>query len=78
MAIAKHKLQKLIFELWKQELVDFVDELQRLAKGAIGDSAQSTIEQFIYAKMLPQLKKTINQRIPKVEHVVKHIERGRS
>ena len=61
MATAKHKFQKLVFDPSKQKLVDFLDDLQRLAKDAFGDAAQAIIEQFIYAKMPPHLKKTINQ-----------------
>ena len=34
MATAKHKFQKLVFERSKHKLVDFLDELQRLAKDA--------------------------------------------
>ena len=40
MAAAKHKFQKLVFDLSKQKLVDFLDELQRLAKDAFGQAAQ--------------------------------------
>ena len=38
-----------------------MDELQKLAKGAFGVAAQAIIDQFIYAKMPPQLKKSIDQ-----------------
>ena len=78
MATAKHKFQKLVFEPSKQKLVDFLDELQRLAKDAFGQAAQSIIEQFIYAKMPPHLKKTINQAHLEngtYEQIVKHLER---
>ena len=78
MATAKHKFQKLVFEPSKQKLVDFLDELQRLAKDAFGHAAQSIIEQFIYAKMPPHLKKTINQAHLEdgtYEQIVKHLER---
>ena len=78
MATAKHKFQKLVFEPSKHKLVDFLDELQRLAKDAFGQAAQSIIEQFIYAKMPPHLKKTINQAHLEngtYEQIVKHLER---
>ena len=61
MATAKHKFQKLVFNAANQKLVDFLDELQKLAKDAFGIAAHAIIEQFIYAKMPPHLKKSINQ-----------------
>ena len=61
MATAKHKLQQLVFNPANQKLIDFLDELQKLAKDALGVAAQAVIEQLIYAKMPPHLKKSINQ-----------------
>ena len=61
MATAKHKFQRLVFNPANQKVIDFLDELQKLAKDAFGVAAQAIIEQFIYAKMPPHLKKTINQ-----------------
>ena len=60
MATAKHKLQKLVFNPANQKLVDFLDELQKLAKEAFGIVAHAIIEQLIYAKMPLHLKKSIN------------------
>ena len=60
-ATAKHKFQKLVFNTANQKLVDFLDELQRLAKDAFRIAAHAIVEQFIYAKMPPHLKKLINQ-----------------
>ena len=57
MATAKHKFQKLVFNPANQKLVDFRDELQKLAKDAFGIAAHVNIEQFICAKMPPHLKK---------------------
>ena len=57
MATAKHKFQKLVFNTANQKLVDFLDELQKLAKDAFGIAAHAIIEQFIYAKMPQHLKK---------------------
>ena len=51
MATAKHKFKKLVFNQANQKLVDFLDELQRLAKDAFGIAAHAIIEQFIYTKM---------------------------
>ena len=61
MARAKHKFQQLVFNPANQKLIDFLDELQKLAKCAFGVDTQAIIEQFIYAKMPPHLKKSINQ-----------------
>ena len=56
MATAKHKVQRLLFNPANQKLVDFLDELQKLAKDAFGIAAHAIIEQLIYAKMHPHLK----------------------
>ena len=44
MATAKHKFQKLVFNPANQKLVDFLDELQKLAKDAIGIAAHAMNE----------------------------------
>ena len=78
MATAKHKFQKLVFNPANQKLVDFLDELQKLAKDAFGIAAHAIIEQFIYAKMPPDLKKLINQAHLEngtYEQIVTHLER---
>ena len=61
MATAKHKFQNLVFNPANQKFVDFLDELQKLAKDAFGIAAHAIIEQFINAKMPPHLKKSLNQ-----------------
>ena len=43
MATAKHNFQKLVFNLANQKLVDFLDELQKLAKDAFGIAAHAII-----------------------------------
>ena len=78
MATAKHKFQRLVFNPANQKLIDFLDELQKLAKDAFGVAAQAIIEQFIYAKMPPHLKKSINQAHLEngtYEQIVTHLER---
>ena len=78
MATAKHKFQRLVFNPANQKLIDFLDELQKLAKDAFGVAAQAIIEQFIYAKMPPHLKKSINQAHLEngtYEQNVSHLER---
>ena len=78
MATAKHKFQRLVFNPTNQKLIDFLDELQNLAKDAFGVAAQAIIEQFIYAKMPPHLKKSINQAHLEngtYEKIVSHLEK---
>ena len=72
-ATAKHKFQQLVFNPANQKLIDFLDELQKLAKDAFGVAAQ-----FIYAKLPPHLKKSINQAYLEngtYEQIVTHLER---
>ena len=61
MVTVKHKFHRLVFNPANQKLIDFLDELQKLAKDAFGVAAQAIIEQFMYAKRPPHLKKSINQ-----------------
>ena len=78
MATAKHKFQRLVFNPANQKLIDFLDELQKLAKDAFVVAAQAIIEQFIYVKMPPHLKKSINQAHLEngtYEQIVSHLER---
>ena len=78
MATAKHKFQRLVFNPANQKLIDFLDDFQKLAKDAFGVAAQDIIEQFIYAKMPPHLKKSINQALLEkgtYEQIVSHLER---
>ena len=78
MATAKHKFQKLAFNPANRKLVVFLDELQKLAKDAFGIAAHAIIEQFIYAKMPPHLKKSKNQAHMEngtYEQIVTHIGR---
>ena len=78
MATAKHKFQRIVFNPANQKSIDFLDELQKLAKDAFGVAAQAIIEQFIYAKMPPHLKKSINQAHLEngtYEQIVSHLER---
>ena len=78
MVTAKHIFQGLVFNPANLKLNDFLDELQKMAKHAFGVAAQAIIEQKIYAKMLPHLKKSINQALLKngtYEQIVSHLER---
>ena len=76
-ATVKQKFQQLVFNTANQKVIDFLDELQKLAKDAFGVAAQAIIEQFIYAKMPPHLKKSINQAHLEnglYEQIVAHLE----
>ena len=78
MATAKHKFRRLVFNPGNQKLIGFLDELQKLAKDAFGVAAQAIIELFIYAKMPPHLKKSINQAHLEngmYEQIVSHLEK---
>ena len=78
MATAKHKIQKPVFNSANQKLVEFLDEFQKLAKDAIGIAAHAIIELFIYAKMPPYLKKSINEAHLEngtYEQIVTHLEK---
>ena len=78
MATAKIKFQKLVFNPANQILLGFHDEIQKLAKDAFGIAAHAIIEQFIYAKMLPHLKKSMNRahlENSTYEQIVRHLER---
>ena len=78
MATAKHKFQQLVSNPASQKLIDFLDELQKLAKNAFGVAAQAIIDQFMYAKMPPHLKKYINGAHLEngtYEQIVSHFER---
>ena len=78
MATAKQKFQRLVFNPANQKLIDFLDEVQKLAKDPFGVAAQAIIEQFIFAKMPPNLKKSTNQAHLKngtYEQIVSHLER---
>ena len=78
MATAKHKFQRLVFNPANQKVIDFLDELQKLAEDAFGDAAQEITEQFINAKMPPHLKKSIDQAHLEngtYEQIVSHLER---
>ena len=78
MAISKHKFRKLVFNPANQKLVDFLEELLKLDKDAFGRVAHAIIEQFIYAKMPPFLKKSTNQahlENTTYEQIVTHLEK---
>ena len=78
MATAKHKFHQLVSNPANQKLIDFLDVLQKLAKDAVGVVTQAIIEQSIYDKMPPYLKKSINKAHLEngtYEQIVSHLER---
>ena len=78
MPTAKHKFQKLVLNPANQNLVDLLDEIPKLAKDPFGIAAHAIIDQFIYAKMPPHLKKSINQAHLEngtYEQIATHIEK---
>ena len=78
MVTAKHKFQKFVFNAANHKLVEFLDELQELAKDEFGFAAHAIIEHFIYAKMPPHLRKPINQAHLEngtYEQIFTHLER---
>ena len=77
-SMAIHKFQQLVFNPANQKLIDFLDQLHKLAKDAFGVDAEAIIEQFIYAKTPLHLKKSINQAHLEngtYERIVTHLER---
>ena len=61
MTRATHKNHGQVLHPANPNLVDFPGELQKLAKNVFGVATQAIIEHFIYAKMVPHLKKSINK-----------------
>ena len=77
-ASAKHRFNRLFFDPENQKLPDFLEELQESAEKAFGDTAHQMIENLLYAKMPPHLKKSINQAYLEngtYDQIVKHLER---
>ena len=60
MATAKPKFQRPVFNPANQNLINFLDELQKLAKNAFGVAAQVMAEQLLYTKLPALLIKLIN------------------
>ena len=76
LAMPKRKFQWLVLDQAIQKLIDFLDELHKLAKD-LGVAGQAISEQFIYAKMPSHLKKSNTQaHLEKstYEQIVSHLE----
>ena len=77
-ASAKHRFNRLFFDPENQKLPDFLEELEESAEKAFGTNAHQMIENLLYAKMPPHLKKSINQAYLEngtYTQIVKHLER---
>ena len=77
-ASAKHRFNRLAFDPENQKLPDFLEEFQGSAEKAFGENAYQLIENLLFAKMPPHLKKSINQAYLEngtYDQIVKHLER---
>ena len=77
-ASAKHRFNRLSFDPENQKFPDFLEELQESAEKAFGENAHQMIENLLYEKMPPHLKKSINQAYLEngtYDQIVKHLER---
>ena len=77
-ATGKHKWHKLTFDPNTKSLSDFLEELNECAERAFGDNAQHMIDNLLYAKLPPHLKRSLN--LANLENgtydqVVAHLER---
>ena len=73
----KKHFSTIFFDPPNHKLIDFLDELQKLAKYGFGMAAQAITEQFINAKMPAHLVKSINQahlEIGTYEQIVSRLE----
>ena len=77
-ASAKHRFNRLFFDPENQKLPDFLEELKESAEKAFGVNAHQMIENLLYAKMPPHLKKFNIQAYLEngtYNQIVKHLER---
>ena len=75
---AKHKWHRLVFDQNTNKLPDFLEELNQGAEKAFGENAQSVIDNLLYAKMPPNLKRSVKMaRLENAtcEEIVTHLER---
>ena len=59
-ATAKHKWHWLTFDPNTMKLPDFLEELNQGAEKAFGENAKSMIDSFLYEKLPPKLKPSVN------------------
>ena len=78
-ASAKHRFNRFSFDPENQKLTAFLEDLQESAEKAkaFRDNAHQLIDNLLYAKMPPHLKKSINQTYlgnGTYNQIVKHLE----
>ena len=76
--VLRHRFHRLKYDPENQKLLDFLEDLQESAKKAFGDNVHHMIENLLYAKMPPHLKKSINQAYlanGSFDQNVKHLQR---
>ena len=77
-ATAKHKWHKLTFDPNTKSLPDFLEKLNECAERAFGDNAQHMIDSLLYAKLPPNLKRSLNLAYLEngtYDQIVTHLER---
>ena len=77
-ATAKHKWHKLTFNPNAKSLPDSLEELNECAERAFGDNAQHMIDNLLYAKLPPHLKRSLNLAYLEngtYDQIVAHLER---
>ena len=77
-ATAKLKWHKLIVDPNRKSLPEFLEELNECAERTFGDNAQHTINSLLYAKLPPQLKRSLNLaylEIGTYDQIVAHLEK---
>ena len=75
---AKHKWHKLTFAPNTNSLPDFLEELNECAEREFGDNAQHMIDNLLYAKLPPHLKRSLNLAYLEngtYDQVVAHLQR---
>ena len=77
-ATTKHKWHKLTFDPNTKSLPDFLEELNECAERAFGDNAQHLIDSLLYAKLPPNLKRSLNLAYLEngtYDQIVAHLDR---
>ena len=77
-ATAKHKWHRLVFDPNTMKLPDFLEELNQGAEKAFGDHGQKMIDNLLYAKLPPKLKRSVNMarlENSSYDEIVAHLER---
>ena len=70
-ATAKHKWHKLTFDSNTKSPSNFLEELNECAESAFGNNAQHMIDNLLYAKLPPHLKRPLHLAYLKMAHTTK-------